>query len=92
MEGVVACPERLPVIALTNNNSEPEVETAVIVEEFANAMKVSVLHHLNSEMDWFAWCKAIEENYRSKGIFQSVIGTYLSPGHTNSFSSKKPRK
>ena len=42
MEGVVACRERLPVIALTNNNSESEVETAVIVEELAKVITVSL--------------------------------------------------
>lgn len=42
MDGVVLCRERLPVIAFTNKSSEPEVETAVIVDELAKVMTVSL--------------------------------------------------
>lgn len=42
IEGILACFERFPVIALINNNSEPEVERAVIVEELAYVMTVSL--------------------------------------------------
>lgn len=42
MDGVVVCRDRFPVIAFINKSSEPEVETAVIVEELAKVMTVSV--------------------------------------------------